>query len=140
MSRKPEQQLWDRMRKALKTHGMRLERIENVVAEGIPDVLSLAAGLVTFVELKQVLNPPKRPTTRLIPSGKGLRRSQLNWHLEWTRHRGRSLVIVGVDSKTIYAFPGSDADHINAMTEAQMELCCVARSWDEVANYLKGQK
>lgn len=136
--RLPEQQLWDRMRRATSKVTIRLERIENVVSEGIPDVLSLAAGVVTFCELKQVAAPPKRPTTRLIPSGKGLRQSQLNWHLEWHRHGGRSLIIVGLGVNKIYCFPGSAADLVNGMTQSQMEFCSVARNWNQVEEYLKG--
>ena len=141
MARKPEQKLWDRMRKATDKAKIRLERIENAVSDGIPDVLAIArGGVVTFVELKQIEAFPMRATTRLLPSGKGLRLSQRNWHLEWNRHEGRSLIVVGVGLQTIYCVPGVFADEINSMTEARMRTFSVANGWQEVERYLRGYK
>lgn len=140
MPRKPEQQLWDRMRHNICRVTVRLERIENAASDGIPDVLALAAGAVTFCELKQVAAAPKRPTTRLIPSGKGLRTSQLNWHMEWARHGGRSIIVVGLGANRLFCVLGALADEINKATLSELAAMSVAEDWVGVENQLKGEK
>jgi hypothetical protein len=131
-----EQRLWDRTRdnlSALPAPRIRLERYENVVAEGCPDVLALCDGLVTWVELKAVHKAPARNTTRLMPVGEGLSVEQRNWHLDWHQNRGRSLVLIGVGSSIIIALPGKLADSINSMTFAEAASQAVALTWGELA-------
>ena len=60
---------------------VRLERIENVVGVGTPDVLA-CCHITAFVELKAVDAPPVRETTRVL-GDKGLSRDQRNWHVDW---------------------------------------------------------
>lgn len=140
--RLPEQRLWDRMRINMKPFpSLLLERFENVVSVGVPDVHVLCRppdrtpgrGLVTWVELKAVESPPARKTTRLIPVGKGLSREQKNWHLRWQQHCGRSLVIVGVEHHIQIAIEGRKADFINEMTMADMIEASCATTWGEIA-------
>lgn len=125
------------MRRAIDKKTVRLERIENIVADGIPDVLSIANGFTTFCELKQVAASPVRATTRLIPSGKGLRLSQRNWHMECFRHGGRSLIIVGVGVNKVYCLDGGFYDSVNTMTEAQMKRNAMATDWKTLEKKLK---
>lgn len=135
--RLPEQRLWDRMRARLKGRGIRLERVENLVAVGRPDVDCLALGIFTPVELKAVDGFPVRPTTAVLTEKKGLNRDQRNWHLEWQRYGGRSLILVGVGSSDVYAFRGSLADRVNEFTSQDFSLLAAARNWDEFERLLK---
>ena len=134
MSRKPEQKLWDRMRKALGKQ-VRLERVENAVGTGRPDVDALVNGLFTPIELKMVEVPPVRPTTPVLGEKAGLRLDQRNWHLDWRRWGGRSMIIVGVEAR-IYAFGGWCADEINGWNIEQFERNALANTWDGVARLL----
>ncbi len=124
MSRRPEQRLWDRLRKAAlgKIH---TERIENVVGVGRPDVDTLVAGSFVPVELKQIEGWPKRANTRVL-GDKGLSQAQKNWHLIWRRWGGTSLIVVGVGDE-VFAFSGERADEINEYSSTEFvnkSVCC----------------
>lgn len=143
MSRLPEQRLWDRMRQALlglELGRFYLERYENLVGVGGPDTLVLHQGVVTWVELKQVESPPARAATRLIPSGKGLSRDQMNWHLSWRQNGGRSMVLVGLERSELFLVPNTHTDELNLMTRERMREVSLARNWIEVAEVLKGKR
>lgn len=137
--RKPEQRLWDSMRRA---HGstIHLERIENAVGTGIPDVLSLDEGWVVFCELKVQEDIPTRASTPLLGKKKGLNTDQLNWHLNWTKRGGNSLIIVriGVASNAkVYAFAGSKADSVNSLTADSIESAADAVGWYSIGTLLR---
>lgn len=133
--RKTEQKFWDRMRNNL-GHKIHLERIENLAGAGIPDVLALSHGLVTFCELKAILEAPARSSTPLLGEKHGLSVDQRNWHLKWCKEGGRSLVLVGVGSKLLMAIDGRKADAVNSMTFDQMGQHSLAFSWSDVQRVL----
>jgi hypothetical protein len=133
--RKQEQRLWDRMRAAKVTvPNVRLERIENLVGVGTPDVIALRSGQVTWVELKSVDDFPAKAATRVL-GAKGLSTAQRNWHYEWYAHEGRSIVLVGVGSSNIYAIPGFLADAVNGMSRIDLEKYSIAQSWTDLFNH-----
>lgn len=131
--RKPEQRLWDRMRAAL-SNKVRLERIENIVAVGTPDVLVAVDGRVTLVELKVAESFPKRPNTRVL-GDKGLSQDQKNWHKDWYSWGCRSLVVIGVGTKHLYAVPGRLADDVNGYTKIQLDF--FTSNWDNLYEQLR---
>ena len=127
--RKPEQRLWDRMRAAkVAAPSVRLERIENLVGAGTPDVIALRSGQVTWVELKSVDNFPTKATTRVL-GAKGLSVAQRNWHYEWYAQQGRSVILVGVAHAQIYTIPGFLADAVNEMSRTELGKNSIADSW-----------
>lgn len=140
--RKPEQRLWDRMsRNVGRDPAIWLQRMENMVGSGFPDVQAISRGVVTGVELKQADTLPIRPDTRLLK--KGMRQDQLNWHLECHRHGGRSCVLVGAGADYFVVVPGWRADKINAASLTTMvDISIIAGHgqtfWRMFGNYLKG--
>jgi hypothetical protein len=133
--RKKEQRLWDRMRAAKSAApSVRLERIENLVGVGTPDVIALRSGQVTWVELKSVDAFPVKATTRVL-GAKGLSTAQRNWHYEWHAHEGRSLILVGVGTINIYAIPGFLADAVNEMSRLDLEKHSIANDWTALFNH-----
>ena len=122
MSRKPEQRLWDRLRKAA-AGAVHTERIENLVGVGRPDVDTLVAGSFVPVELKQVDGWPVRSSTRVLGSS-GLSQVQKNWHLNWRNWGGTSLIVVGVGEE-VFAFSGERADAVNDYNRVQFENAAV---------------
>lgn len=118
MSRRPEQRLWDRLRKAAagKVH---TERIENLVGVGRPDVDTLVAGSFVPVELKQVEGWPVRAGTKVL-GREGLSQVQKNWHLTWRNWGGTSLIVVGVGEE-VFVFSGERADEINDYNTNQFQ-------------------
>ena len=133
--RKPEQQLWDRLRKA--AHGrLHTERIENVVGVGRPDVDTLVAGSFVPVELKAVAAWPTRATTRVL-GDKGLSQVQKNWHLTWRRWGGTSLIVVEVAGEE-FAFSGATADHVNEYNTQEFRTAAIAVGLTGVVDLLIG--
>ena len=130
--RKTEQRLWDRMRRAI-GKDVRLERIENVVGVGTPDVLA-CCYITAFVELKAVEGPPVRETTRVLGE-RGLSRDQRNWHKDWHQWGGKSYILIGVGLQT-FMISGAFADEVNGMTMEQLAFYSVASDWAAVAKQL----
>jgi len=115
----------------------------DVVVQSLP-IPRTFRGATTFVELKVAPSVPKRLATRLLPAGKGLRQSQKNWLLEWTKFGGRAFVLIGIgDDPDLYvAVPGPHHDEIN--DASFQELINMAASvagrgeafWQEFRNML----
>lgn len=133
MSRKPEQRLWDRLRKA--TSGrVHTERIENVVGVGRPDVDTLVAGSFVPIELKQVDGWPVRSSTKVL-GRYGLSKEQKNWHLNWRNWGGTSLIVVGVGEE-VFAFSGERADDINDYATVQFQNAAICSGVHAVVELL----
>lgn len=128
MSRKPEQKLWDRLREA-RPPGLLLERMENAVGEGRPDVDALFKGLVTPTELKRQPLLPAKIETPVFGDRKGLSVEQRNWHLRWSQHGGRSLIIAEAGT-WLFAWDGRHADEFN---DAKLEKLLLRALWSAQA-------
>lgn len=115
--RKPEQRLWDRMRKALGDKYY-LERVENCVVAGRPDIDLMLRGIVLPIELKAATYP-KRPSTPVLGKD-GLNQNQLNWWLKWRKHGGQGFIIVGVD-QDLYMVPCKYSEEVNSYTRLDLE-------------------
>lgn len=131
--RKPEQRLWDRMRNALGAQ-LRLERIENLVSVGMPDVLAIKQQRVSFVELKAQAEWPARATTSVL-GREGLSVDQRNWLLDWRSHGGTAWVLVSV-GKEHFLFDAKHADTLNTFTQEQLRALAAATGWEEIGRAL----
>lgn len=136
--RLPEQRLWDKMRKELKEkRRIHLERVENLVGDGIPDVLcSTPNAGACFVELKAQDVLPAREDSKVLGSS-GLRVSQRNWHLDWKRNGGVSWVLIGVEQKHFLLLSGRLHDSINDMSFSQLRAAAAAEGWFQIAQILQ---
>lgn len=130
--RKQEQKLWDRMRHCLKDK-VYLERVENVVNPGRPDVDVLWDGVVLPIELKALEAFPQRASTPVL-GGKGLNQNQLNWWLNWRRWGGSGFIVAGVAGE-IFAVPAKFSDEVNGFTRSQ--LTQHATTWQELITQIK---
>jgi hypothetical protein len=95
-----------------------MQRIENVVTSGMPDVLinaSVGKGVapVIYAELKAIEKLPARETTPLLGADRRLRVAQKNWHKDWNKHDGNSVIVVGVGSRKFFVVDGSKGDFVN---------------------------
>ena len=133
--RLPEQRLWDRMSAAVRPRGVLLHRIENVVGEGMPDVVTCCRGTVTFVELKAVNGPPVRATTPLLGEKRGLSAAQKNWHHDWCAAGGVTLILIGIGQE-IATIHGSDANVVNTMAAIDVRRVSLANTWASLAELL----
>lgn len=108
--------------------GVRLERVENAVNTGTPDVHGTRRGRTCWIELK-VLRRPRRPATPLFKK-KTMRKEQVAWHLSYASVGGRSVILVRDNLQQLYLFPGSMA---NVLHELTYSMCCKysVASWEE---------
>lgn len=120
--RRPEQRLWDRLKKANDDAGrpLLLERIENRVGAGRPDLDMLSQGTHRPIELKVADEMPARPATPLLGEDSGLNQQQKNWHKEWYRYGGKSLIIIGIPHGPLIVMTGDLGDDINKLSHQQL--------------------
>lgn len=136
--RLPEQRLWDTMRNH-KPPGIMLERVENIVGVGMPDVYVQAMNHTTWVELKAP-NTPKRESTRVLGT-EGLRQEQKNWHIRASR-LGLSTWILIRERHTgrLWLVAGEHADEINDMTALELDTVAAVNhtgTWPKLFEVLK---
>jgi len=133
--RKKEQQLWDTMKRNC-PKDFWLQRIENIVGEGIPDVYSASPiGLSTWIELKAPI-APKRETTRLL-GAEGLRTGQINWHLKAASKGLRSYILMRDTEKRLFMVEGKYAAALNEQTVEGIQCRSVATSWQGIFEELR---
>jgi hypothetical protein len=125
--RKKEQLLWDNL-KAHATPSMWLQRMENVSADGFPDVYVGGSG--RWIELKAPSDIPKRPGTPLLGS-EGLRTSQKNWHIRNLQapHAPLSYILIRTIDRELILAPGSLAAVINDLPLAELRAVSLADDW-----------
>lgn len=135
MSRTKEQLGWDRFRRQCRARGLSLQRIENMVKVGMPDVLSIADSVVTFVENKAAYTLPYGVKIR----GKihPVSIEQMNWHLDWHKNGGLSYILIFVGRTEQFLVEGKYADVVNDMTRATLEAVCIANDWEGIIRCLK---
>jgi hypothetical protein len=77
-----------------------LERVENAVAAGTPDVDWCINGVEGTMELKYSPRHPVRPATPVLGRDNGMRRSQVVWAVRRLRAGGRVFVAIGTPQAT----------------------------------------
>lgn len=131
--RKQEQRLWDGFKRN-RPAPMFAQRVENVVAEGTPDLYCMTInGRVVWIELKA----PKRPareTTRYL-GAEGLNVDQENWFINAAIRKLIAFVLIRDDDLNLMLIPSSIFLHhgsINGLTEAELKEYSVADNWSDV--------
>lgn len=131
--RKHEQRLWDTMKRHC-PKDIRLERVENAVGEGTPDVHYMKANHFGWVELKA----PKRPrkaTTRLL-GNEGLRPGQRNWHATAAHFKLPAYVLIRDDSGELFLLSCQDCEDVNEKTVDELRQLRLASTWEEIFEVL----
>jgi len=125
--RKKEQLLWDAM-KEHEAYGMKLVRMENIAADGFPDVYVMGSG--NWVELKAPTKIPKREGTPVLGC-EGLRISQKNWNMQNTQGgRVRSFILIRLPgTRELLLIPGALAMIVNDMTLKELRAASIASDW-----------
>lgn len=119
--RRPEQRFWDRIKAANDRDGKKvyLERIENAVGSGRPDLDTLWRGHLIPIELKVAENKPAREMTALLGEKDGLNQQQKNWHKEFARYGGVSYIAIALELQIIVV-DGALGDLVNQMPLMQL--------------------
>ncbi len=139
-----ETSLWNTMRKhhkADKEPAGTLERIENNVGAGTPDVLYCLLGHVGMIELKAIPSWPKRPDT--IVKIDHFTKQQKVWLSRWVRCGGKAYVLLKVAQPREYLlFDAATAiAQIGATNKEQLCRCAVIYQprifpWTAIKNVL----
>ncbi len=130
----PEQKFWQLLKPHIPGH---VNRVENSMGSGMPDVQMCYNGVDTWIEVKAKQLLPKE--NRLGDNILGmyipcLRDSQLIWHSQRRLHKGRTLVI------------GRHEDTITGLSCCgYMEYICLLHepkpwNWDKIERFIKGEK
>lgn len=92
MSKTREASLWQWLSKAREPYGERLdiERIENSIGSGHPDVRLMVEGKHAYIELKTVARPARKTTGILV----GLRKEQVDWAGRYNTAGGKSCYLL----------------------------------------------
>jgi hypothetical protein len=116
-----EKTLWEKLRTHLGEFGD-LQRVENGLGAGTPDVNFCIQGGEGWIELKHG-EMPARPETPVFKSQRGLDPQQIAWILNRCRHGGCALIFAQV-GEWLFLVHGQWAGQFNTWTVDEM----VARS------------
>lgn len=98
--------------------GDRLDRVENPLVTGMPDINFCSEGVECWIEQKSPTEP-KRSTTALFGSNHKVSQDQANWMLRQRQAGGRCYFLIATDKRWIL-IAGGLADKINTMTVAEL--------------------
>ena len=101
------------LKKNMPQPGDRIDRVENVVVNGMPDVNFCAEGVECWLEIKSPTEP-KRASTPLFGSNHKISQDQKNWMLRQFRAGGNAWILIATDRRWML-IPGSVADQVNSM-------------------------
>ncbi len=124
----------------------RLDRIENVVGVGTPDVNFCINGVDGWIEMKSPRHEPLRETSKLLTKhNHPLNQDQKNWFLRQCNAGGRAFILICTNKRWMLV-DGSLADVINDMTVDELwDQACwkynkpiSKMSWDILRTVLQG--
>jgi hypothetical protein len=98
--------------------GDRIDRIENLVGVGHPDVNMCLSGIELWVEIKAPIEP-KRPGTPLFGSNHKLSQDQKNWLLAQRNAKGRAFIYIATQNRLLL-IASKLADGLNEMTTPEL--------------------
>ena len=126
-----EQKLWD----SFSRHGkqkLKLERVENVVLNGMPDVYAKRSG--KWIELKAPI-APKKFETRVLGT-EGLSQDQKNWHMEAFQCNRETYVLIRDSEKRLWLIEGKYADDINEWDAMELDDHNLSANWNGIIEEL----
>lgn len=107
------------LRSNLFKHPHRVDRVENLVVVGMPDVNVKMVGREEFwLEVKAPVEP-KRQSTALFGSNHRVSQDQMNWFLRQRRAGGKAFFWIATDKRRML-LSGAYADRLNQMTMAEV--------------------
>jgi hypothetical protein len=96
----------------------RLDRVENVVVNGMPDINYCSEGVECWLEQKSP-KEPVRATTRLFGSNHKVSQDQKNWFMRQMKSEGNAYFLIVTDKRWML-IGGEHADIINELTVGEL--------------------
>lgn len=115
MSEKKDYQLF---RKNVCEANDRVDRIENFIVNGMPDINYCFDGFECWIEIKSP-KEPKRESTSLFGSNHKLSIDQMNWFLRQKNAGGKGFIFIKTDKRAMI-IEQDYADFINLATVNQL--------------------
>lgn len=97
----------------------RIQRIENILVIGMPDVNFCIEGCEGWIEIKSPIEP-KKDSTPLFGSNHKLSQDQKNWFLSQKNAGGKGYILICTDKRWILIDGCKYADIVNEMTTRQL--------------------
>lgn len=117
---KPEQRWWQSIKTNLPSAGDRLDRVENSLSSGAPDVNGCMDSEDIWLELKAPIEP-KRAGTKLIHGrNHELLLSQRNWFARQKQAGGIAFILVRTDKRVMLIDGTIYADTFNNLTVGEL--------------------
>ena len=113
-----EQNDYKRLRMNMKQPMDRLERIENVVGIGTPDINFCIEGMEGWVEMKSPTTPKKKGTP-LFGSNHKLSQDQKNWFKKQCNAKGNGYILICTKPRWML-IDGCWADKVNDLTVPEL--------------------
>ena len=116
-----EKALWEWLREKLKNQGV-MQRVENRVGPGTPDVAYCFLGVSGWIELKEIHDWPKRKNTLVRVDH--FTEEQRSWLRSWHNAGGRSFLLLRVKTaQELLLFRGDYADVVGLVDRAMLIEC-----------------
>lgn len=106
------------LKKNMLLFGDRMDRIENGVGVGTPDINYCIAGVEGWIEQKSPIEP-KRTATPLFGSNHKLTQDQKNWFMRQQKAGGKGWILISTDVRWIL-ISGRYADNLNVFTTSEL--------------------
>ena len=138
-----EKNTYNLFKKGIEGKAVRIDRIENVRVDGMPDVNVCVEGIESWVEIKSP-KEPVRINTPLFGSNHKLSQAQLNWFMRQAQAGGKAFILIRSDKRMLLV-KGVYADEINSLTITQIMILCSfsapvptpAEHWQQLKRILK---
>jgi len=118
-----EKKAYKKLREKIIKFNDRIDRIENYIVAGMPDINLCIEGCEFWIELKAPTEP-KRATTPLFGSNHKLSQAQKNWFKRQWQSGGQAFILIVSFNRWIL-MPCDMADDINEMTIKQLVEKCL---------------
>lgn len=114
--RHAEAKLWQSVKAKMRKPCDRLDRIENGISSGAPDVNGCLSGEDVWMELKSPQRTPKRATTALMncAGNHPLLQTQINWFARQRQASGIAFILVRTEHHLILVDGTKHCDHFNS--------------------------
>lgn len=136
-----EKNFWNLVRNNL---DLKMYRVENRVAVGMPDVHYISEKSSGWIELKFIPSLPKKGKIKT-----GVRKAQSMWHDTYCKHGGNSWLLFRIDRRGIVLIDGSVCKSISkGKTVCDLITMCSwskmgnmsDNDWDELRGVIDGRK
>jgi len=110
-----EKRAYQTLRKNMPMPYDRMNRVENIVIKGMPDINFCSEGVECWIEMKAIIEPVRETTRAFTGHSHNLTLAQRNWMLSQKNAKGNCYILIETDKRWLL-IDGLYADEINTAT------------------------